>query len=95
MLWLSGMKGGTFFLLLPPGALLVASVFIGRLLGPSIVENFLIAAFAASASIGLGCLFSEDWRALVLAQAHRARIFSGGLTNRVKPSPPVNANPQK
>ena len=95
MLWLSGMKRGDLLPLLPPGALLVASVFIGRLLGPSIVENFLIAAFAASASIGLGCLFSEDWRALVLAQAHRARIFSGGLTNRVKPSPPVNANPQK
>jgi O-antigen/teichoic acid export membrane protein len=95
MLWLSGMKKVDLLPLLPPGALLVASVVIGRSLGSSIVENVLVAAFVASASVGLGCLFSEDWRALILAQLNRALVFSGGLTNRVKPSPPVNANPQK
>ena len=36
MLWLSGMKRGDFLLLLPPAALLVASLVIARFLEPSL-----------------------------------------------------------
>jgi O-antigen/teichoic acid export membrane protein len=95
MLWLSGMKRRDLLALLPPGALLVASLLMARFLGSSILENFIVAAFAASASVALGCLFSEDWRRLILAQANPARIFFGSLTNRAKSSPPINTNPQK
>jgi hypothetical protein len=81
--------------LLPPGALLVASLVMARFLGSNILENFVVAAFAASASVALGCLFSEDWRALMLAQLNQTRVFLGNLSNRAKSSPPVNTNPQK
>jgi len=47
---------------------------------------------AASSSVALGYLFSEDWRSLILAQASRARIVLGGLTSRAKPISPVNTN---
>jgi O-antigen/teichoic acid export membrane protein len=95
MLWLSGMKRRDLLLLLPPGALLVANLVMARFLGSNILENFLVAAFAASASIALGCLFSEDWRALILAQLDQTRVFLGSLSSRAKSSPPVNTNPQK
>jgi O-antigen/teichoic acid export membrane protein len=94
-LWLAGMKRRDVLPLLPPAALLAASLVVARFLGSSVLENFLVAAFAASASVALGCLFSEDWRTLILAQLNRTRVFFGTLTNRAKPSPPVNTNPQK
>ena len=59
----------------PPAALLVASLVVSRFLGSNIIENFLVASFAGAASITLGCLFSEDWRALILAQMNRTRVF--------------------
>ena len=95
MLWLSGMKRRDLLPLLPPAALLVASLVMARFLGSSILVNFVVAAFAGSASVALGYLFSEDWRRLILAQVNRARIVLGGLTNRAKPISPVNTNAQK
>jgi hypothetical protein len=40
MLWLSGMKRGDFLLLLPPAALLAASLIMARFLGSSPVITF-------------------------------------------------------
>jgi O-antigen/teichoic acid export membrane protein len=91
MLWLSGMKRGDFLLLLPPAALLLVSLVVARFLEPSILMTFPIAAFIGTVAFVLGYLFSEDWRKLTLAQLNRARAFLGGLTNRAKPIPPVNA----
>jgi O-antigen/teichoic acid export membrane protein len=90
MLWLSGMKRGDFFLLLPPAALLIASLILARFLDSSVAVTFPVAAFIGAASFALGYLFSEDWRRLTLAQVNRARILLGGLI-RTKPIPPVNA----
>jgi O-antigen/teichoic acid export membrane protein len=90
MLWLSGMKRGDFFLLLPPAALLIASLILARFLDSSIAVTFPAAAFIGAASFALGYLFSEDWRRLTLAQVNRARILLGDLI-RTKPIPPVNA----
>jgi O-antigen/teichoic acid export membrane protein len=95
MLWLSGMKKRDLLPLLPPAALLVASLIMARFLGSNIVVNFLVAVLAGSASVALGYLFSEDWRKLILAQLSRARIVLGGLTSRAKPISPVNTNAQK
>jgi hypothetical protein len=67
MLWLSGMKKRGLLSLLPPGALLVASLIVACLPG-------FAGALAASASFALGYLFSEDLRNLILAQVNRARI---------------------
>jgi O-antigen/teichoic acid export membrane protein len=95
MLWLSGMRRKDLLPLLAPGALLAATLVIARVLGSSILENFFVAALAACASVALGCLLSEDWRTLILAQVSRTRVSFGSLTNRAKPSPPVNTTPQK
>jgi O-antigen/teichoic acid export membrane protein len=95
MLWLSGMRRKDLLPLLAPGALLAATLVMARVLGSSILENFFVAALAACASVALGCLLSEDWRTLILAQVSRTRVSFGSLTNRAKPSPPVNTTPQK
>jgi O-antigen/teichoic acid export membrane protein len=95
MLWLSGMKKRDLLALLPPAALLVASLIAARFLGPNILANLFVAALAASASSALGYLFSEDWRRLILAQINRARVVLGNLINRAKPISPVNTNAQK
>jgi O-antigen/teichoic acid export membrane protein len=87
MLWLSGTKRKTLLSLLPPAALMVVILAMSRLLGPSLLVNFLAAVLAGSASIVLGYLFSEDWRKLVLEQLHRGRDLLGSLTNKAKPSP--------
>jgi hypothetical protein len=95
MLWLSGMKRKELLPLLPPAALLVAALVMTRFLGSNILVNFLVATVVGSASLGLGYLFSEDWRTLILAQMNRARVVLSSLTNRAKPSAPANTNPQK
>jgi hypothetical protein len=95
MLWLSGMKKRELLSLLPPIALLVASLVTARLLGSNVLASFFFGAVAASASVALGYLFSEDWRSLILAQVNRARIVLGGLTSRAKLIAPVNTNAQK
>ena len=82
MLLLSGMKREDFLPLLPPAALLVAILVMGRFLGSGILVNFLVAALAGSASVVLGFLFSEDWRNLVLAQFNRGRDLVGSLTHK-------------
>jgi O-antigen/teichoic acid export membrane protein len=92
MLWLSGMKKRELLSLLPPIALLVASLVTARFLGSNVLASFFFGAVAASSSVALGYLFSEDWRSLILAQASRARIVLGGLTSRAKPISPVNTN---
>jgi O-antigen/teichoic acid export membrane protein len=93
--WLSGMRRKELLPLAPPAALLAASLVVSRFLGSNIIENFLVASFAGAASIALGCLFSEDWRALILGQMNRTRVFLSSLTGRAKPAPPVSTNPQK
>jgi O-antigen/teichoic acid export membrane protein len=95
MFWASGMKRKDLLPLLPPGALLAATLVMARFLGSNILVNFLVAALVASASVALGYVFSEDWRTLILAQVNRARGFLGSLTNRAEPIPPVNTNAQK
>ena len=87
MLWFSGMKRGDFLLLLPPAALLVASLVIARFLEPSILISFPVATFIGAASLVLGYLFSEDWRRLTLAQVNRARVVLGNLTASQANSP--------
>ena len=81
--------------MLPPAALLAATVVTARFLGSNILLDLAVAAFAAAASVALSYFFSEDWRTLMLSLVNRARVFIGGLTNRAKPSPPVNTNAQK
>ncbi len=95
MLWLSGMKRGDFLLLLPPAALLAASLIMARFLGSSPLITFPIAAFIGAVSFVLGYLFSEDWRSLTLAQINRARVLLSNLTKRVRRPPPVNTSLQK
>jgi hypothetical protein len=75
MLWLSGMKRGDFLLLLPPAALLAASLIMARFLGSSPVITFPVAVFIGAVSFVFGYSFSEDWRSLTLAQIKRARVF--------------------
>jgi O-antigen/teichoic acid export membrane protein len=93
--WASGMRRKDLLPLLPPGALLAATVVTARFLGSNILLDLAVAAFAAAASVALSYIFSEDWRTLMLSLVNRVRIFIGGLTNRAKPSPPVNTNAQK
>jgi O-antigen/teichoic acid export membrane protein len=95
MFWTSGMRRKDLLPLVPPGALLVATLIIARFLGSSILVDFSVAAVAASASVALGYFFSEDLRELILTQVNQARIFVGNLTNRAKSIPPVNTNAQK
>ena len=78
--WASGMKRKDLLPLAPPGALLVAAVAMGRFLGFNLLPDFLLAGFVGSLAVALAYLFSEDWRALILAQLGRARGFVGGLT---------------
>jgi O-antigen/teichoic acid export membrane protein len=82
MLLLSGMKRKNLLPLLPPAALLVAILVMGRFLGSGILVNFLAAVLAGSALVVLGFLFSEDWRNLVLAQFNRGRDLVGSLTHK-------------
>ena len=76
----------------PPGALLAASLVVARVLGSNILVHFLVAAFAGTAALVLGYLFSEEWRKLILAQVNRALVV---LTSRAKPISSVNSNAQK
>jgi O-antigen/teichoic acid export membrane protein len=78
--WASGMKRKDLLPLAPPGALLVAAVVMGRLLGFNPLPDFLLAAFAGCLAAALAYIFSEDWRTLILAQIARARGFVGGFT---------------
>src|ERR1700722_8824649 len=89
VLWLSGMKRGDFLLLLPPAALMAASLIMARVLGSNPVITFPVAVFIGAMSFVLGYSFSEDWRSLTLAQINRARVFLSNLTNRVRRSPSV------
>jgi O-antigen/teichoic acid export membrane protein len=95
MLWLSGMKRRDLLLLLPPGAILAASLVMSRLLGSNILAALPVAAFVGTASFVLGYLFSEDWRRLILAQLSRARVILGRLIKRAKPISPANTNAHK
>jgi O-antigen/teichoic acid export membrane protein len=95
MLWLSGMKRGDFLLLLPPAALMAASLIMARVLGSNPVITFPVAVFIGAMSFVLGYSFSEDWRSLTLAQINRARVFLSNLTNRVRRSPSVKTSVQK
>jgi O-antigen/teichoic acid export membrane protein len=78
--WASGMRRRDLLPLLPPAALLVATLVSARFLGPNILLDLLLAALAASASVFLGFLFSEDWRTFMLGLVNRARVFAGNLT---------------
>jgi O-antigen/teichoic acid export membrane protein len=96
LFWISGMRRKDLLPLLPPGAVLMASLVVARFLGSNVPANLLAAILAGSASVTLGYLFSEDWRRLIVAQGNRARLVLGGLlTNRAKPIPPINTNAQK
>jgi O-antigen/teichoic acid export membrane protein len=95
MLWLSGMKRRDFVLLLPPAALLAASLIIARFLGSNPVITFPVAALIGAVSFVLGYSFSEDWRSLTLAQLNRARVLLSNLINQVKRSPSANTIVQK
>ena len=78
--WASGMRRRDLLPLLPPGALLVATLVAARFVGSNILLDLLIATIAASASLVLGFFFSEDWRTLILGLVNRARAFVGSLT---------------
>jgi O-antigen/teichoic acid export membrane protein len=93
--WASGMRRRHLLPLLPPGALLVATLALGRSLGSNILVDLGVAALTASAAVALGCLFSEDWRTLLLGLVKRARVSASSPANRAKPSSPVNTNAQK
>ena len=93
--WASGMTRRRLLPLLPAGALLVATVVLGRCLGSNIFVHLLAAAFTASVVIALSYFFSEDWRSLILGLAKRALGFVSNPASRGKPSPPVNTNAQK
>ena len=95
MLWLAGMRSADFLLLLPPAAVLAASLVMAHFLGSSPLVTFPVAAFIGAVSFVLGYLFSEDWRGLTLAQVNRARVFLSNLINRVRRPPSVNTIVQK
>jgi O-antigen/teichoic acid export membrane protein len=80
MLWLAKMKPGDFVLLLPPAALLAASLVIVHFLDSSLAVTFPAAAIVGVVSFVLGYVFSDDWRAITLAQVNRGRVFLAGLT---------------
>ena len=94
--WASGMRKRHLLPLLPPAAVLAVTLVASRFLGSSLLLDFLVAALAASASVALSYLFSEDCpaHAHAIAGEPSPRLL-GGLTNRAKPSPPVNPNLQK
>jgi hypothetical protein len=60
--------------LLPPAALLAATLVVGRFLGSDILLDFFVAALAACVAVALSYLFSEDWRALMQSLVSRARV---------------------
>jgi len=94
--WASGIRRKDLLPLLPPGALLVATLAIARFLGSNnVLLDLLVAALAASASVGLSYLLSEEWRKLLLGLVERARGFGGSPATRAKPPPPINTNAQK
>lgn len=95
MLWLSGMKKEDFLLLLPPTALLAASLIMAQAVGSNPLITIPAAALVGAMSLLLGYLFSEDWRSLTLAQINRARGFLSNLSYRVRRSPSVNTSVQK
>ncbi|MGB8325140.1 MAG: polysaccharide biosynthesis C-terminal domain-containing protein, partial [Candidatus Acidiferrum sp.] len=95
ILWLAGMKRGDFLRLLPPPALLAASLIVARVLGSNPAITFPVAVFMGAMSFFLGYSISEDWRSLTLAQINRARVFLSNLTNRVRRSPSVKTSVQK
>ena len=95
MFWVSGMSRRHLFQLSPPGALLAASLFLSRFLGPSVALAVICAALAASTCLVLAYFFSEDWAAFLRKLLGKARELIGGLANRVKPTPPINTNAQK
>ena len=64
--WASGMRRRHLLPLLPPGALLAATLVAARFLGSNILLDLLVATIAALASVVLGFFFSEDWRILIL-----------------------------
>lgn len=93
--WASGMTRRHLLPLLPPAALLAATVVVGRSLGPNIVVHFLLAGLAAFVAVALGYFFSEDWRKIMAGLAGRALGFITGSASRAKSSPPVNTNARK
>jgi O-antigen/teichoic acid export membrane protein len=93
--WASGMTRRRLLPLLPPGALLVAAVVLGRSLGSNIFVHLLVAAFTASVAAALSYFFSEEWRTIILGLVKRALGFLNSPASRAKPSPPVNTNSQK
>jgi O-antigen/teichoic acid export membrane protein len=93
--WASGMRRRHLLPLLPPGALLVATLVLGRSLRPNILVDLGVAALTAIAAVALGYLFSQDWRALILGLMNRARVFVGSPAKRAKPASSVNTNAQK
>lgn len=78
--WASGMRRRHLLPLLPPGAVLAATLVAARFLGSNILLDLLVATIAALASVVLSFLFSEDWRTLILGLVNRARAFVGSLT---------------
>lgn len=79
----------------PPGALLVATVVLGRSLGSNVFVHLVAAAFTASVAVALCYFFSEDWRTLILGLMRRALGFINSPASRAKPPPPVNTNARK
>lgn len=64
--WASGMRRRDLLPLLPPAALLVATLVVARFfLGSNVLVDLLVAAFVASAAIALSLVFSEDWRSFM------------------------------
>ena len=74
----------------PPGALLVAAVVVGRLLGFNLLPDFLLAALFGFLAVALAYIFSEDWRTLILTQVIRARGFV--VVSRRRRSGPAGRN---
>ena len=67
--------------LLPPAALLVATLVVARFfLGSNVLVDLLVAAFVASAAIALSLVFSEDWRSFMRSLMNLVRLFAATLT---------------
>jgi O-antigen/teichoic acid export membrane protein len=73
--WASGMRRRDLVPLLPPAALLAATLVVGRFLESDVLLDLFVAALAACAAVALSYLFSEDWRALIQSLVSRARVF--------------------
>jgi O-antigen/teichoic acid export membrane protein len=93
--WASGIKRKDLLPLAPPAILLVATLVAARFLGSYLLLDLVVATFAGIASVVLSYFFSEDWRAILLSLANRARVSVSGLMSRAKPPPPVKTNAQK